>query len=175
MKVAKAVESSFADVTFDDKKIKMNEIALSTIILYLFNSVLRKMNEVKTALAMWIKLENLFLAIFLPDHIYLLEQFLSFIMDSSKEVDANLHMSNRMLLSLVNHKVEFYDEHNVIILLNSLPDMYKNVKNVIKYDQDTLIIDIIVTALKSKSLEFKSNGNKMEGCVSYCRAFYQAY
>lgn len=58
MKVAKIVESSFVGVTSNDKKIKMDEIALSTIILHLFDNVSKNVSEVKIVLGMWVKLEK---------------------------------------------------------------------------------------------------------------------
>lgn len=70
---------------------------------------------------------------------------------------AILCMFNHILLSLANCKINFSNEHNVVILLNSLPEMCKDVKNVTKYDCDTLIVDIVVIALRSKDLELKSN------------------
>lgn len=73
-------------------------------------------------------------------------------MDSSKLLDANFDMFNCVLLSLANSKVNFSDEYNDVILLKFRPEVYKDVNNVIKHGHDTLIVDIAVTALRSKDL-----------------------
>lgn len=72
-------------------------------------------------------------------------------------------MFNRLVLNHANCKVNFYDEYNVIILCNSLPQFLKNVKNTIKYGRDKLSIDIVVNALRVKDLELKTDNNKSKG------------
>lgn len=42
------------------------------------------------------------------------------------------------------------------MLLNVIPETYKEVKAVIKYGRDTLIPDIVINSLRSKELEFKT-------------------
>lgn len=74
-------------------------------------------------------------------------------MDSTKDLDFDLNMFNRLVLNLANSKVTFYDEHNVVTLMNSLPDIYKDVKNIIKYGCNALTID----ALKAKDFVLKSD------------------
>lgn len=41
----------------------------------------------------------------------------------------------------------------LFILLNSLPEIYKDVKNTIKYGRDVLTLKILISALKSRDLE----------------------
>ena len=74
----------------------------STIILHLSDNVLRKVDDTKTTADLWKKLESLFLVTTLPNKIFLLEQFFSFKMDVSKDLDANLNEFNRFCLNLAN-------------------------------------------------------------------------
>ncbi|XP_038895850.1 uncharacterized protein LOC120084019 [Benincasa hispida] len=47
------------------------------------------------------------------------------------------------------------DENQAVILLNSLPELYREVKAVIKYGRDSLSMDIVLDALKTRNLEIK--------------------
>ncbi|KAI9161175.1 hypothetical protein LWI28_015129 [Acer negundo] len=47
------------------------------------------------------------------------------------------------------------DENEAIILLNSLPDSFKDVKAAIKYGKTSLSLEERISALKSKDLELK--------------------
>ena len=55
------------------------------------------------------------------------------------------------------------DESQAIILLNSLPDSYKEVKAAIKFGRKSISLDEVISALRSWELEMKvtqkSNGN----------------
>ncbi|CAK9325787.1 unnamed protein product, partial [Citrullus colocynthis] len=46
-------------------------------------------------------------------------------------------------------------ENQVVILLNSFPDKYKEVKSDIRYECDKLTFDIVFDALQSKELDIK--------------------
>ncbi|XP_060667888.1 probable leucine-rich repeat receptor-like protein kinase At1g35710 [Ziziphus jujuba] len=61
MKVARAIDGSFPADLLEGKRLEMDKIALSTIILHLSDSVLRKVDEVTTTSQMWNKLEQLYL------------------------------------------------------------------------------------------------------------------
>lgn len=87
---------------------------------------------------------------------FLLEQVFSYKMDHFKDLDSNLNIFNRLLLNLTNYKVNFSDEHSVVVLLNSLHDTYREVKSAIKYGRDELTINIVVNAFRSKDGELKS-------------------
>lgn len=50
-------------------------------------------------------------------------------MDNGKYFDANIDVFNCLMLGLANCNAMFSYEHNVVILLNSLPDIYKDVIN----------------------------------------------
>lgn len=55
----------------------------------------------------------------------------------------------------IDHKVK--DETQGIILLNSQPDKYKEVKASIMYSRDHLTLDLVVTSHRAKDLEMKVN------------------
>ena len=164
-KVGKALDEAYPTTWNDDKKKEIDEIAYSTIILLLLDNVLRKVDDTKTTADLWKKLESLFLVTTLPNKIFLLEQFFSFKMDVSKDLDANLDEFNRLCLNLANCEQNFSDEHFAVILLNSLPDSYREIKNAIKYGRDSLTFETVVSALKSRDLELR-NETKGEGLIT---------
>lgn len=46
------------------------------------------------------------------------------------------------------------------IILNSLPDSYSEVKTTIKYGRDSVTLDIVLNALRSRDLELKKQKRK---------------
>lgn len=123
--MAKAIYNSYATGTFDDKKLEIDKIAISTFVLHLSDMVLRKMDGVKSIVEMWSKLEQLYLIKSIPDCFHHLQQIFSFHMDTAKGLDANLDDINWLILSLVNCTITFSDEHKIVILFNYLSDVYK--------------------------------------------------
>ena len=154
-KVGKALDELYPTAWTEDKK-KEDEIAFSTIILHLSDNILRKVDEVKSTAELWKKLEQLYLVKSLPNKIFLLEQFFGFKMDTTKDLDANIDDFNKLCLDLSNCDQKFSDEHFAVILLNSLPDSYREIKNAIKYGRESLTYEVVVNALKSRDLELKS-------------------
>lgn len=117
---------------------------MSTIILHRSDNVLCKVDKAR--------LENLYL----EKNLCLIESFSS--NNSSvlkwtiqKDLDANMDVFNCLILNIANCKVTFSDENNAVLLLDSLPETYKEDKNAIKYGGDELTINIIVNALRFRT------------------------
>ncbi|TXG48044.1 hypothetical protein EZV62_027338 [Acer yangbiense] len=136
----------------------MLEMALGTIILNLSDNVLREVNDETTAFDVWKKLESLYLTKSLTNKIYLKERLFSFKMDPNKGLGQNLDEFKRMTIELANagEKEKLSDENEAIILLNSLPDSFRDVKAAIKYGITSLSLEKCISALKSKDLELKT-------------------
>lgn len=125
----------------------MNEIAYNSIILHLYDDIVRQVNEAKTV--------NLFLTETLPNKIYLLEKLISFKMDTRKHLKLNLSDFDIIVKNLAHSEKKLEDEDLVVILLNSLLESYKDVRNVIKYSRVKLIQAIVIDALRSRELKVK--------------------
>ncbi|KAK0579981.1 hypothetical protein LWI29_034466 [Acer saccharum] len=78
-------------------------------------------------------------------------------MDASKGLGKNLDEFKKMTTELANagDNEKLSDENEVIILLNFLPDSFKDVKAAIKYSGTSLSLELCISALKSKELELK--------------------
>ncbi|TXG60980.1 hypothetical protein EZV62_012343 [Acer yangbiense] len=77
------------------------------------------------------------------------------------EFGQNLDEFKKMTIELANAGVDekLSDENEAIILLNSLPDSFKDVKAAIKYGRTSLSLEECISALKSKDLELKMEKN----------------
>ncbi|TXG67745.1 hypothetical protein EZV62_009020 [Acer yangbiense] len=149
--------SASETVSIEEQKDDMLEMALGTIILNLFDNVLREVNDETTAFNVWKKLEGLYLTKSLTNKVYLKERLFSFKMDPSKCLGQNLDEFKKMIIELANagENEKLSDENEAIILLNSLLDSFKDVKAAIKYGRSSLSLEECISALKSKDLELK--------------------
>ncbi|TXG63255.1 hypothetical protein EZV62_010249 [Acer yangbiense] len=85
------------------------------------------------------------------------ERLFGFKMNPSKGIGQNLNEFKKMTIELTNagEKEKLSDENEAIILLNSLPESFKDVKAAIKYGRTSLSLEECISALKSKELELK--------------------
>ncbi|TXG73199.1 hypothetical protein EZV62_001778 [Acer yangbiense] len=74
-----------------------------------------------------------------------------------REVNEETAAYGKITIELANvgEKEKLSDENEVIILLNSLPRSFKDVKAAIKYGRTSLSLEECIFALKSKELELK--------------------
>ena len=135
------------------------ELAFSLLILNLADNVLRQIDDEETTAKVWLKLESLYMTKNLSNKIYLKEQLFGFKMDPVKSLEENLDDFNIITIGLANIDERISDENQAIILLNSLPDSYKDMKTAIKYGRESLSLEDIFGALRSRDLENK-NDNK---------------
>jgi len=76
-------------------------------------------------------------------------------MDPSKTLEENLDDFKIITITLTNIDEKISNENQAIILLNSLPDSYKNMKTTIKYGKESLSLEDVLVALRSRDLETK--------------------
>ena len=69
-------------------------------------------------------------------------------------------MSSRKQFLTLSLEDKLGDKNEAFVLLNFLPEAYKEVKNVLKYGRESVKIDAIISALKTKELEIQSPHNK---------------
>ena len=136
-----------------EQKDDMLEMALGTKILNLSDNVLREVNDETTTYNIWKKLESLYLTKSLTNKIYLKERLFSFKMNTSKNLDEFKKVTIELANAGENEKLS--NENEAIILLNALPDSFKDVKTAIKYGRTSLSLEECISALKSKDLELK--------------------
>ena len=95
--------------------------AYSSIILSLFDQVMRKVSHEKTIVGVWKKLVELYRTQAFPNCIYLKEHLYGFKIEESRPIDDALDEFNKLVLDLESLDIKVEDEDKAIILLNSLP------------------------------------------------------
>ena len=78
-------------------------------------------------------------------------------MDPGKNLQQNLDEFKKIAITLPSIDEEkIGDESQDIILLNSLPDSYKEVRVAIKFSRKSITLDEVISALRSWEMEMKS-------------------
>ena len=158
-KLQKALEepSTQASSSSSSDAVKeLQESAYSIIILYLADNVLRQIDGEDTAYKVWKKLEQLYLTKSLTNRILLKEKFFGFKMDTTKNLEPNLDDFKKIAITLTSIDDEkIGDESQAIILLNSLPESYRELKAAIKFGRTTITLDEVTAALRSWESEMK--------------------
>ena len=88
---------------------------------------------------------------------FLKEKLFSFKMLSNKSVNENFDDFQKLIVELENSKEEISSENQTILLLNSIPESFSNVKDALKYDRQSIEPDDIINALKMRETEMKAN------------------
>ncbi|KAL0322887.1 UNVERIFIED_CONTAM: hypothetical protein Sangu_1908000 [Sesamum angustifolium] len=156
-KVFKAIDGKYADTVSDDKKLENDEYAYSSIILNLSDSVIRKVGKQESAKELWNKLEELYTETSLPSKLFLLENFFRYKLDLSKNIDENIDDFTKLIQDIKLTGDKNIDDYSPIVLLNAIPEAYGDVKAAIKYGRDNVNLETVVSGLKSKEMDLKTN------------------
>lgn len=111
-----------------EQNVENDEIAYTSIILRLSDQVLRNVGKLDNTKALWEKLEELYLVKSLLNKLFILERFFSFKIDQSRDLDDNLDIFNELVKDITNTGEKISEEYKDVILLNSLPEAYMEVK-----------------------------------------------
>jgi hypothetical protein len=124
--------------------------ALSQIHLHLSNSILQEVLKEKTAVALWLKLEQLCMTKDLTSKMNLKQKlFLHKLHDGGKVLD-HLCEFKEIVADLESMEVKYEEEDLGLILLCSLPSSYSNFRDTILYSRDTLTLNEVFEALQAK-------------------------
>lgn len=137
------------------EKAEKAEKAMNMIILNLGDHVLRKLEDCTTAASIWTALERLYNSKTLPNRIHLQHKFYTFKMLESKSIDENIDDFLKLVSGLSSVNVSVSEEVQAILLLSSLPAQYNQLKETLKYGRETLTIEDVTNAAKSKEIELK--------------------
>ena len=87
---------------------------------------------------LWSRLQAFYLRNDVPNKVYLRERLFSFKMNAAKSMDENLDEFKRLTFEINQTKEKLEKESKVTILLNYLPDTYKDVKVAMKHGREYL-------------------------------------
>ena len=99
--------------------------ARSAIIMNLADNVLRQVIGERTALGIWNKLHQLYMAKSTASKIFLKGKFYGFKMNATMSLEQKLDDLNKIVLSLTNMGETIKEENQAVIILNALPDQFK--------------------------------------------------
>ncbi|KAA0043186.1 pentatricopeptide repeat-containing protein [Cucumis melo var. makuwa] len=124
-----------------------------------------KVIEETIAFATWEKLKSLYEKKDLPNKMFIREKLFSFKMNQNKNLDENLDEFKKFTNAL-NQTREKLGAGEAAILINSIHDTYKEVKTALKYGRETITVNSVITALKSKELELKTENKTSNAAES---------
>ncbi|KAL0312263.1 UNVERIFIED_CONTAM: hypothetical protein Sradi_5625600 [Sesamum radiatum] len=156
-KVFKAISGAYPDNASEEKIVEDDEIAYSSIILNLSDTVIRKVGTQNSAKELWENLEELYTETSLPTKLFLLEKFLKYKLDLSKNIDENIDEFTKLIQDIKLTGDKSIDDYSPIVLLNAIPDTYNDVKSAIKYGRDSVNLETVINGLKSKEIDLKTN------------------
>lgn len=87
----------------------------------------------------------------MPSNFFLLRQFYNFRYDTSSTLEENIDKFTKLIQDLANCDEKISDDQQVIALLNSLSDKYKNLRNALEYRGDDLTIHNYCSTKKWKT------------------------
>ncbi|XP_038889933.1 uncharacterized protein LOC120079695 [Benincasa hispida] len=120
--------------TFTDVEKEIIEVnAYGTIVLNVTDNVLRQIVDRQTAFDLWNKLNEIYLNKDLLNKAFSRKRFFTYKMDYAKSLTENLNEFKRLSLEFRSIGDNIGEENEVFILLNSLPDSFKDVKATMKY------------------------------------------
>ncbi|KAH9679593.1 hypothetical protein KPL71_026196 [Citrus sinensis] len=136
----------------------INNKAHSTIILHLFDEVLREVAKEKTASGLWAKLEEIFLKKSMAKRLYIKRKLYTFSIKEGTIMKDHLDELNKLILDFENVIIILDDEDMALILLSSLPDTYEHFVDTLLCGRQTLTLKDVKNALESKDLKMRADG-----------------
>ncbi|PON65474.1 hypothetical protein PanWU01x14_116370 [Parasponia andersonii] len=121
------------------------------------------MKNKTTVASMWLKLESLYMTESLTNRIYLKVKFFGFKIGEDKSLDENLDDFNKLVIDLENIGKKIDDENQAAVLLNSMPSVCSQLKDTIRYSRETLILEELEPAIRSKEKELRAEAENEEG------------
>ena len=112
--------------------------AKNTIILSLDDQVLSKMSREVSVSTIWKRLEEIYMVKSFSNGIYLKQKLFGFKMHEGKSIDENIDEYIKLVLDLESLGVKIEDEDQAMILLNSLPKVFDQLRDNLKYSKDYL-------------------------------------
>lgn len=105
----------------------------------------------------------------LTNKIFLKERLFEYKVNTRETLEQNLYDLLRMTIELANsgENDALSDENQAIILLNSLPNSFEEVKAAIKYGRTAITFDEVVSALRSRDLELKTEKSTSSNGENY--------
>ncbi|KAF7815134.1 Retrovirus-related Pol polyprotein from transposon TNT 1-94 [Senna tora] len=164
-----AIEDKFAGSVTEEQRLMIK----GAISMSVTDSVLREIAGEDTATKAWKKLEELYLAKSLTNRLYLNKRLYNLRMIEGTMVKSYLDEFNSIIMNLKNVDIKIEDEDQAVIVLCSLSPSYDTSVDSMLYGKESISLDDVSSALKSKELKksFPDNKAEAKGGASSAKAF----
>ncbi|GAB2299826.1 hypothetical protein Dimus_038584 [Dionaea muscipula] len=144
--------------------------ALTAIQLYLSNEALREVAKEDTSAALWLKLETLYMTKSLTNKLHLKQQLYMLRMAEGTSIKSHLATFNTIIMDLENHEVTIEDEDKALLLLCYLPPSFKNFRETVTYDNESISLkevkaDLLSRDVLDNELTVSTSGSQADGLV----------
>nr|GEY01140.1 retrovirus-related Pol polyprotein from transposon TNT 1-94 [Tanacetum cinerariifolium] len=144
------------------EKAALMKKAYSTLILCLGDRVLREVIKKITDAGIWTKLTSLYMTKCLANSLYLKKKLYKYNMSPVTKLGDHIDKFNKLILNLVNIRIETEDEDQTLMLLMSLQSPYENFVETLLYGRESLIMKDVLATLNSMELKKKTKGTMEE-------------
>ena len=141
----------------EPRRLERSEKGMNLIILNVGDHVLKKIELCTLAASTWSTLERLYLSKTLPIRIQLQHKFYTFKMIDTRSIDENIDDFLEIVSYLSSVNVTVLKEVQAILLLNSLPSRFNSLKETFKYGKDTLSLEEVTSAARTKDQDLKTS------------------
>lgn len=131
------------------------EKSMNLIFLNVGDHVLRKIERCTTAAETWSLLEALYLPKSLPNRVHAQLKLYGFKMQEQRTIDDNIDDFLKIVGELSHLSIEVPEEVQAILMLNSLPSRYDQLKETLKYSREVIKVEDVASSAKSKEKEIK--------------------
>lgn len=145
------------DVASSEYKL-MEEKAHSNIMLCISDDVIMEVAGEKTAAALWLKLESLYMTKSLTSKLMLKQRLFTLRMNEGTTLKDHLDRLNSILFDLRNIDEKVNDEDAALLLLISLPSSYENFVQPFIVNKDIISLEEVRSALHAREMRQKGTG-----------------
>ena len=86
--------------------------------------------------------------------------------DSSKTIDINVDEFLKIVAEMGSLSVSVTDEIQAIVFLSSLPTSYDQLKHTLKYGKDSLTLEEVISAARSKQRDLQDTDRSEKGSAT---------
>ena len=149
-------EKNLPTTLSEKEKKEILDKAHSALILSLGDRVLREVSKEKSAAAIWLKLEGLYMTKSLANRLHSKQKLYTFKMKPGSSIEDHLDEFNKIILDLENIEIKVEDEDQALLLLRSLSSKYETLCDTLLDSCDSLTLEEVQAALMSKELKERS-------------------
>ncbi|KAH9684927.1 hypothetical protein KPL70_013734 [Citrus sinensis] len=148
--------------TTPEQAAEIDKNARSTIILSLWDSVIREVAKERTVAGLWTKLENLYMTKSLANRLYIKKKMFSLRMIKGSSLDEHIDEFNKVCNALETIDEGLSDESKALLLISSLPKSYEHFVDALLYGGQSLSLEEVKSALGTKKLKDKQEKTDSE-------------